>query len=449
MSGAAAMTGHGGRARVGLLWTERWYLAATAAAAVVAVDPLGWGLAAETLIKHAALALSLPALALTLAGGGTGLRGRAATPIEPVAALLWPLLALALFALSGALHARLLGGIQNSFLNVGLYMLAAYTAAVMVMRSGAPAALARAHLRILLVAALVMGAYLIANYRVRQVYHEQIFLVIPMAVLFFSRAGPAAARWTACLFFLAMAWLSAKYTSYLIGAATAAWLALAVAIPRVAEGGGLRRTMLVYWACVIGGAVALGFMALGLRGAFDLPTGNVEYRSHTYLAAWNRFLDSPLWGTLFAVEAVEKFTLYTIGVSRNLLATHSDVLDLLANGGLLGIALWLCALWRIARAAWAKLLRPEFLHREWAPEAHTLAVLSIAGVITYAFNPILLQPPLAYLLWTNLGLLAGLALRLQAAEREPDDARRRAGLAARPLQGRYGVAAGAGTQWRA
>jgi len=317
----------------------------------------------------------------------------------------------------------------------------------MVMRSGAPAALARAHLRILLVAAFVMAAYLIANYRVRQVYHEQIFLVIPMAVLFFSRAGPGVARWTGCLFFLAMAWLSAKYTSYLIGAATAAWLALAVAIPRVAAGGGLRRTMLVYWTCVLGGAVALAFMVLAMRGTFDLPTGNVEYRSHTYLAAWNRFLDSPLWGTLFAVEAVEKFTLYTIGVSRNLLATHSDVLDLLANGGLLGVALWMYGLWRIARAAYASLLHPEFLDREWAPVAHTLAVISLAGVITYAFNPILLQPALAYLLWTSLGLLAGLALRTKEAA-EPGRAWSPA-AAARPLQGRYGDSAvGAGARWR-
>jgi len=33
-------------------------------------------------------------------------------------------------------------------------------------------------------------------------------------------------------------------------------------------------------------------------------------------------------------------------------------------------------------------------------------------VLTYAFNPILLQPALAYLLWTNVGLLVGLSLRV-------------------------------------
>jgi hypothetical protein len=37
--------------------------------------------------------------------------------------------------------------------------------------------------------------------------------------------------------------------------------------------------------------------------------------------------------------------------------------------------------------------------------------MSFAGVFTYAFNPILLQPSISYLLWTNLGLLLGLSMR--------------------------------------
>jgi O-antigen ligase len=433
-----------GHAGGGLLWSEYWYLAATVIAAAVAVDPLSWGLASDPLIKHLALAVSLPALALTLAGSSLSSRSRQAVPLAALTALLWPLLALAALALGGSLHARAIQDIQNSFLNVGLYMLTAYFAAVMVLRSGAPEALARAHLRILLAAAAVMAVYLIDNFRVRQVYHEQIFLVIPMAVLFFAGSMPALVRWTGCLFFLAMAWVSAKYTSYLIGAATAAYLLLAVVVPRMASRPGLRRMMLVYWIFVLAGAAALGVVMLGLRGTFDLPTGNVEYRMHTYTAAWERFLDSPLWGTLFAVEAVQKFTLYSIGISRNLLATHSDVLDLLANGGLLGIGLWLYALARIARAAHANLLRPEFLDREWAPHAHTLAVVSLAGIITYAFNPIMLQPALAYLMWTSLGMLAGLALRMNAVDAWGGGLPHPAAARARSPRGAYGGVAAAG-----
>jgi hypothetical protein len=63
------------------------------------------------------------------------------------------------------------------------------------------------------------------------------------------------------------------------------------------------------------------------------------------------------------------------------------------------------------------MLAPRHLDHAWAPYAHTLALMSLAGVITYAFNPVLLQPGMAYLLWTNLGLLLGLSLRA-AADRE-------------------------------
>lgn len=403
------------RERGGLLWTEYWYLAAAIAAAVVAVDPLEMELASDPLLKHLALLIALPAVALTFLGS------RLAAPLRPQpagspAAVLWPLLLLALLIVAGSLHARFVQGIQNTFLNVGLYMLTAYGAAVMVTRSGAPAALVRGYFRILLAAAAVMAAYLFANYGVRQVYHEQIFLVIPMAVLFFAQPRGVLLRWTGCAFFLAMAWLSQKYTSYLIGALTAAYLFFALAVPRAAPRPGLQRAMVIYWALLVGAAVAGGFAWLGMTGSMDLPTGNVDYRTYTYLNALDRFLESPLWGTLFAVEAVEKFTLYSVGVANNMLATHSDILDLLANGGVLGVALWLLALARVARAVQANLLRRELRDDPRVPYAHALIVMSAAGVLTYAFNPILLQPAMAYLLWTNLGLLVGLALTAASAE---------------------------------
>lgn len=420
-----ATKGVPGRAGAGLLWTEYWFLLAVAVAAVVAVDPLEWRLGSDTIVKHLALAVALPAIVLTFVGFGLRAPGRgSAALLGPV---LWPLLLLATLVLGGSLHARLVQGIQETFLNVGLYMLLTYGAAAMVLRSDAPEALLRAYCRILLAAAAVMGAYLIANFGVRQVYHEQIFLVIPLAVLFYAQRERGLVRWAGCGFFLAMAWLSQKYTSYLIGALTVAYIALVITVPSVTPRPGARRAALVYWLLVLGGTAAALFAWLGSRGALDLPTGNVDYRMQTYGLAWERFLDSPLWGTLFAVEAVEKFTLYSIRGSRNTLPSHSDVMDLLANGGILAIALWIYALGRIARVVRANLLEPQQLDHGWAPYAHTLAVMSAAGVVTYAFNPILLQPPMAFLLWTNLGMLVGLALRAADA---PDAQYRHSGYAA-------------------
>ena len=45
-----------------------------------------------------------------------------------------------------------------------------------------------------------------------------------------------------------------------------------------------------------------------------------------------------------------------------------------------------------------------------APYAHAFAGISLCAILVYAFNPILLQPAKALLLWTTLGLLVGVTL---------------------------------------
>jgi hypothetical protein len=393
-----------------LVWTDYWYLLAAIVAVIVTVDPLGWDLAFDTVLKHLALAIALPAVVLTLIGSGMRMSREERSRSGGPAALLWPLLLLGAMITAGGIDARFLQGIQNSFLPVGMYIFAAYLGATMVYRSDDPVGLVRAYIRILLVGAVIMGLYLAAAYGVRQVYHEQIFLVIPMAAFFFALRKGTFLRWAGGLFFLATAWLSQKYTAYLIGALTTAYIAFVIVVPRVVPMRGLQRSTLVYWFWLLGGLALIVFVFLGVNGMIELPTGNVSYRGYTYELAWSRFQDSPLWGTLFAVEAVGKFTLYSVGDTDNMLATHSDLLDILANGGLIGGGLLAYGLWRVAHAAAQSLLKARFLDRPWAPQAHALAVMSAAGVITYAFNPILLQPSMAYLLWTNLGLLVGLTL---------------------------------------
>jgi len=405
----------------GLLWTELWYLVAVLVCLYVAVDPLELRQAYDDpILKHLALAITLPAVAMTMLVSRVHAlwRKEARAELTPVAAL-WPLFLLSALIVAGGAYTRFVMGIQQTFVNVGLYMIAAYCAAAIVWRSWDPAALVRAYVRMLLAAAFVMSVYLVVNYGSRQVYHEQIFIVIPMAALFFALPGPALLRWAGCLYFLAMAWLSAKYTAYLIGALTVAYITFVIAVPRLTPEPGLHRTALMYWFWLLGGLTTIVLTFLGVNGMLELPTGNVDYRSHTYTLAWERFLESPLWGNHFAVEAVEKFTGYEIEAG-NLLATHSDVLDLLANGGLLAVLLWLFALARIARIAGVRLLAREWLNQPWAPQAHALAAMSLAAIVTYAFNPILLQPGLAYLVWTNLGMLVGLALRNTAARAAPE-----------------------------
>ena len=399
------------RTRAALLWSEQGFVAAVLCAAAITVDPMGWNLGADRLLKHLPLALALVFALLTTVGR----RLRAAPGVPPGGARLlrgaWPLALLSALIVAGSLAERLLDGVRDTFLNVGLYMPMTFVAAAMVRDSEAPRALLRAVFGVLLAAGAVMGALLIANYGVRQVYHEQIFLVIPLAVLCLARPRRSALHWLGAAFFLAMTWFSQKFTSYGVGALTAAYLLAALWLPRLAARPPLQRTALAYWTLLLAAGGAVLVLSLMLTHPAALPSGNLEYRLHTYAQAWHSFTDSPLWGSMFAAEAVRKFTLYAIGIAGNLLPTHSDILDLLANGGLLGIVLWALGLAMIARAALRGPLAPRRLAAPEAPYAHALAMISLAAVVTYAFNPILLQPALSFLVWTCLGLLYGIARR--------------------------------------
>jgi O-antigen ligase len=407
-------------ARPGLLWTDAWFLAGIAIAALNTVDPFGLELAVDTMARHLPLLVALSAVAMALllrmalpdAPSRAGVR-----PLADSLAAAWPLVLFAAMAASGGIYARHALGADTTFLNYGLYATMTFGAAAMVLQCAAPMALLRGYFAILLAAALVMCVFLVAYAGTRQVYHEQIFLVIPMAALFFAGTAPSFLRWTAAAFFLVMAWFSHKYTSYLLAALTAAYLAVFIWVPRFSRNDPLAWLTAVYWGALgflaAAGSVAVAYL---MRGGSDHPTGNLEFRLHTYGLAWERFLESPLWGSWYSREGAEKFTLYDIGIARNTLPTHSDVLDILANGGALGFGLCAAGLLLIAVLAWRRLLRPALIEAPEARYAHTLALLSLAAILTCAFNPILLQPPMAALAWSNLGMLLGLSLR---AERSP------------------------------
>lgn len=395
----------------GLIWSEYLFLAGTAAAIAVVVDPAEWDLASDTLIKHLGMLVAVGATLMTLAGRAILRRpGTAQALADPLRAG-WPLALLALFVLGGSAYARLVLGVQDSFLNVGLYMLLTFCAASMVLQSEDPDALARGHLRILLAGALVMCLALIRNYGTRQVYHEQIFLVIPMAAYFCARRPRTFGGLLCAALFISMAGFSRKYTSYMIGALSVFYLVATLLLPVALRRPGPQRAAALYWGTA-GLLLAASMAALSVsEGGAGSPTGNTEYRMHTYEAAWERFLDSPWWGAGFADAAVQKFSLYSIGIAGNLLPTHSDVLDLLANGGALAFVLWVAGLVAILLPAFRRLLGAGRLGHPGSPAAHALALMSIAAIVDYGFNPILLQPSMAALVWINLGLLFGLSLR--------------------------------------
>jgi O-antigen ligase len=397
---------------LGLIWTDYAFLAAVALTTFLTVNPFHWVLAEHNTLRHLALAMALPVvgLAILLRAALPQRSAAAPRPISAPLGVAWPLALYALMAGGGGAYARSLGA-DSTFLVYGLYVLMLFLAAAMVVLSHSPLAFLRAYFFILLPAALFMSAMLVVAYGRRQVYHEEIFLVIPMAALALASQRHFLVRWGGAALFLSMGWFSHKLTSYLLAAMTAAYLAVFIWMPRLRDRDPVRTLAAVYWGAL--GLVGAGAVALlvFMAGGDSNPSGNTEFRLHTYTAAWNRFLESPLWGSLFTREAVEKFTLFDVGVAGNMLPTHSDLLDVLANGGLLAAGLIALGLGRIALLAWRRVLRPALIDRPEAPYAHALALMSLAALVTSWFNPILLQPQMAALAWANLGMLLGLALR--------------------------------------
>jgi len=322
---------------------------------------------------------------------------------------LLPLWALGMWIAIGSTHARMVEHWQATFLNLGLYIAAAPAAALMMVCSRSPAHLARAFLKLLAVSALAMCVGLVLVYGRAELYHEQIFLLIPLAVACAIAFRQRSYAWLGGLLFIGAALLSRKNTSYIIALLTVLYIAVFLWLSRIERSSSVKRLWAHYLAfvCVLLMTAAAGYLVY-FRQHY-LPSGNVEFRSFTYRAAWAQFMESPLWGTSFSAESIRTFTLYTIGIARNRLPTHSDVMDLLANGGLLAIGLWAWAYLRAGLFAYRRVLAPRYLHYPWAAQAHTFALISLSAVVVYAFNPILLQPEMAFLVWTTFGFLVGVA----------------------------------------
>jgi len=155
---------------------------------------------------------------------------------------------------------------------------------------------------------------------------------------------------------------------------------------------------------IIGAYVAVGLILAVVVAYFAiqqyLPDGNTGYRMHTYEKAFLRFIDSPLWGTAFSVSAVERFDLFTVGVSTQNLPTHSDLLDLAAHGGLIGFGLYLWAIVSVVVPYFvARMKRSDpAMDGPAQVERHAVFVV-ICGVVVMAFNPVLLSPSQNFMYW--------------------------------------------------
>jgi hypothetical protein len=411
-----------------LMWSEYIYLVGVGIAMFIVVDPFQWDLPNNKDVKYMGLALTLPAIVLSLVGHGLRERQRGSMLGQAVRGA-WPLAVLALLIVMGSAYTRFMQGTRETVLAFGLSMLVLFFSAAMIVSTKAPDAMIRAYFRILIVGAIVMSLYLITFYGEEHVYHEEIFLIVPLAVYCVLALKNPLLRIAGTVFFLMMAVLSVKNTAYLTGLLVLLYLGYGFWLPRLLRKNPLSRFSGYYLIFVIFLLIAGAVLFLLTFRETYLPSGSVDFRLFYYERAWNRFLDSPIWGTMFTGSPVEKYPTHAIEAAGGILPTHSDVMDLLAFGGAIGIGLWLYGLLLVARAGNRTLLNPTTYEHRWAPYAHSLAVMSLAAIIAYSVNPILNQPALSYFVWSNLGVLLGLSLRAPQKKEIPSRQRDFAELA--------------------
>jgi hypothetical protein len=394
------------------------FLGGVVTALFIVADPLNADLERLPATRHLPLMLSLTALLLASVGSllrPPGVRRAAAG--WPVTKVVFPLVLLAVWILCGSVYARIHDGIQDTFLNTGMYMML-----TLVMARGLLLSDARERLCALCVRAIaVSAAYMIVWMVVEHVwtggkYHELEYMVAPVAVYFALTPSISPAwRRLLVLFFLLGAISFLKNTAFIVILITCVYLWWVDWRFRLQEPRRLYRVVVM--GAVAAGVALTAFFYFGnaLTEDVSLPDGNPGYRVRAYDKAIARFYESPAWGTLFATRSTAHFTAFAVDVPEadNQLPTHSDPLDLAANGGVIALGLLIWSYARIARLCGRSVLGGNcrvMVRSETDAAAHMFACMSISGIAVYAFNPIMLQPDRAMLLWTNLGLLLGICL---------------------------------------
>lgn len=400
----------------GLLLTDYMIAMSLILSAFWVLDPMRLALDRITVVKHFPLAVLLGTLIFGFFGARLFPRTQQAAAAPGAWEQAWPLLAFAAVVVAGSLYGRLREDVANSFLNMGLFILVVPLMASIVKSMSDPVRWARIFFFGVGAVAAADGVQQWLNWGSGTYFHGCEFLVFPIAVyLWFSRLfWPL--KLIGVLFFLSLAVAEHKNTAYLIvfflliycifWAIRGRLKSLADPLARAQYHG------LGALAALVSVLAAVALFAL--RGVL-FPHGNPEYRLHTYQKALDKFVESPLIGNLFSGPASERFDLYQVVVSyTNILPTHSDVLDILANGGVLLSLLFLVGVWRMLRLLFITIDNATLEKTKvYLPALHGLFSVFLAGIITLVFNPVLTQPNSALMLWASLGIGVGLALHLK------------------------------------
>lgn len=381
-----------------------------------AMDPLILYIDKRTVFKHFHLIVIVPFFALAWFGKRLNALRDNFISVLPIC---WPLLLLAVWIITGAMYARFHSKIIETFLIMGTYMLVTVGTARFIADHRDPVRLLNIYMGMLFGAIVIGAAFQAGVAHTWSKFHEMEALTVPLAVFWFVRAKSAVGRFMALVLMLALMLLVIKNTSFLVTAIALAYLWWCFVRPQLRKTHALERMLHFYSLALIPLVVAAVYWGIKLFKHDALPDGNPKYRLFTYERTWAEFTHSPIWGKSFSGAGAEQFGLFQVGSSTQILPSHSDLLDILGQGGLIGMALFIFALWRIARYVLVNFRgrKPGTLSKTIEAHFHWLTVSCLATISVVAFNPIMLQPGKAFILWMNLGIVLGIAMRCRADQK--------------------------------
>lgn len=398
------------RADAGLQMTDYYFLFTFLLVSFWAVDPMGWHLELVPVLKRIPTVFLVMNFAFILVSRMLFRARSRYVSLRSAGYDFRFLMVFAVMVIGGSLYAKYRNHIDETFLTMGVYVLLTPLSYWYVRNSDQPFRLLRAMLVILLLVALFAAVRQGIQFRQLEVFHNREHLVYPLLVVPLFVWRSVLLKLLAFGVAAAVAVAANKITSFMLALGVFAYLLLMVIRVRfVAIKDGLTRVtwlMAVLTALVLGG----GLMAY-LFVYFEqyLPSGNTGYRMHMYGIAWGKFLSSPVWGNLFTKSAVEHFDLFEVAMSTQDLPTHSDPLDVLANGGLIAFFCWMVSLggvlWRALRDVGAT-IHQQSIERQWI--FHTVFLICAMGFVVCMFNPIFNSPNLSAAYWLMLGCLAAI-----------------------------------------
>lgn len=396
-----------------LIFTDYLYLLSIFLVGFMSVDPFHLRLIQVPLIKNLSFIMVLPALVLSYA---SVLLHRKETHhlLNDNYKLAYIIFFFFVYVFFGSLWGRFVEGTVNGFLNLGLYSFTFFMTLWFLSQTGDPFKIIKLTFYIFLfwiVVSLVNQVYFWGD---TFYFHSREFLVIGFSALFYFISKTNLQRALSILLLVVMGLLSQKNTGYLVLIMILAYIFILFFITRLYVIKSPFSKITLWFFSVLGFILFILVLAgFYIQNKSDLPTGNTDYRLHMYEIAFNKFLESPVYGSFFSGTATIEFDLFKVAADTQTLPTHSDFIDILAHGGIIGITLWILIYLIIFRkfVSFIRVINTSS-STKLDPYIHVLFLVCFSNLIVSSFNPVMNSTDLSWSFWSSLAMLISLlALR--------------------------------------